>query len=117
MRLLSIRSYERFTRHYSDNRVTYHVTLYRQPLHRWLAARVYRWYDMRVYKVPGFKLLENVKAWRWRNREWYVPISAEQDCRCYHLEQLGRTVLATFDVDSDTYQRLDPRGPMAEAQP
>lgn len=111
MRLPSVRGFDRSTLHHRDGRRTHHVTLYRQPLHRWLAARAYHWYDMRVYKVPGFKLLENIKEWRYRNRDWYVPISAEQDCRCYDLGERDKTVLATIEVPADVYQQMTGKSP------
>jgi len=90
--------------------VRHHVVLWQQPWHRWAAAVVYHWYDMRVYKLPGFRLLERFKRWRWRNRDldFYLPIAAEQDCRCYFLSEKQRTVLAVIEVDEATYDKLKP---------
>lgn len=88
-------------------RHSYHVELYRQPLHRWLAARIYRWYDMWICRVPGFQLLEAVKGWRYRNRDLgeYLPVSAVQDIRCFDLHQRGKTVFATFEVPVEVYEQ------------
>jgi hypothetical protein len=110
MRLPRVRGYAPF---FSTNRTrerAYHVELWEQPLHRWLAARVYHWYDMRVHRLPGYRLLERIKAWRYRNAEplTYMPISAEQDCRCYDLSRRGRAVHAVFEIDEQTYRRLVP---------
>lgn len=108
MKIPQVRGLERFERHHRDGHRTHHITLYRQPMHRWLAARVYHWYDMRVCRLPGFELLERFKGWRYRNRDWheYLPISAKQDCRCWYLSEHGKTVLATIDVPEDVYRQL-----------
>lgn len=111
MKIPQVRGVEPFTKSWRDDtgtrQVSCHVTLYRQPLHRWLAARVYHWYDMRVYKLPGFKLAENLWDWWYDKRK--LPLAAEQDCRCYFLHQRGRTMLATFDVPADVYEQLTGR--------
>lgn len=79
------------------------VELWEQPLWYWLVATVYHWYDMRIYKVPGFKLVENALWWFHRNEPFiYLPLSAEQDCKCYYLTNKKRKVLAKFEVEKDS---------------
>lgn len=107
MRLPHVRGYEPIEIH-SRAEKRYRIDLWEQPLHRWLIARVYHWYDMQVCRVPGFKLAENLWDWRHRNHAWheYLPLSAAQDIRCYYLGVRDRTVLATLDVPADTYERV-----------
>jgi hypothetical protein len=82
----------------------YTVEVWQQPFWPWLVAAIYHWYDMRIYKVPGFKIAE----WVWRKMHWregpleYVPLAAEQDCKCYYLTNRKRVVLATFKVKEDS---------------
>lgn len=82
-----------------------HVTFWQQPLHRWLMYEIYHWYDMRVFRLPGFKALE-----RWLQRRshdpMYVPLAARQDLRCYHLAKRGRVTLADIEIDHETYAKL-----------
>lgn len=79
------------------------VEVWQQPFWRWLVAVVYHWYDMRIYKVPGFKRLEAVLAWFHRNEPFiYVPLSCQQDIRCYDLDRKNKAVLATFEVTKDS---------------
>lgn len=110
MRLPHVRRFSRFTRHsLRSPQVTYHVELWTQPLHHWLAAWAYHRYDMTVFRLPGFKALDNlILGWKLRRGggELALPWSAEQDCRCYHLTQRQRTTLATLEVDEQTYRRL-----------
>lgn len=78
------------------------VECWEQPLWHWLKATVYHWYDMRVYKLPGFKQLEN---WLWEPHrgDWqYVPLSCRQDERCYHLMNRNRKVVASFTITIDS---------------
>lgn len=93
----------------SSNEPTYRIELWLQPWRRYLAARVYHWYDMHIFKVPGFKLVENANL-RWKMRRnpgrICLPLSAEQDCRCYYLARRDRRVLARFPVDEATYEAL-----------
>lgn len=89
---------------------SYEVELWLQPWRRYLVARVYHWYDMHIFKVPGFRAVEKVHK-RWKSRrllpgEIVLPLSAEQDCRCYYLARRDRRVLAKFPVDEATYEAL-----------
>lgn len=88
---------------------TRHVEFWTQSLWRYLVAHVYHWYDMRIYKVPGFKRLED---WLWKLHEdelFYIPLSNRQDIRCYHLRERGLTILADIAVDEETYQAIKRR--------
>ncbi len=80
------------------------VEVWEQPFWPWLIAAIYHWYDMRIYKVPGFKIAE----WIWDKSHWrqsdleYLPLAAEQDCKCYYLTEKKRKVLAKFRVSKDS---------------
>lgn len=99
---------------------TYHVELWEQPLHSWLLAKLYHWYDSWIYRMPGYHLLERLHRWRYHrgDEDMFVPLAACQDIRCYELSVRRRKVLATFDVDEATYEQLGgrkrPRIPTAE---
>jgi len=113
MTLPRVRGYSLHEIHHlrtSDHRVAYHVELWTQPLHRWLAARTYHRYDMTAFRLPGFKTVEQLTlAWKMRRGRPAIPWGAEQDCRCYLLTHRGRTVLAAVEVDKQTYDRLKAR--------
>jgi hypothetical protein len=87
-----------------DNR--YQVELWIQPWPRRVIAAAYHWYDMRIFKVPGFHLLERWLESRHHGDDLYIPLSAEQDCRCYYLSQRDKTVVARLDIDEDTYNKM-----------
>lgn len=84
----------------------YYVTFYEQPLLPWVISRLYHWYDMRVYLLPGFTLLERLLKRLQGGDEWYVPLSARQDIRCYHLERRKRTELVTVEVTQEQYEKM-----------
>lgn len=95
---------------------TYHVELWYQPFWIWLAGTVYHWYDMRVCKVPGFRKFEEAleRYHHWRHPgdgdNWlYLPLSIRQDIRCSQWARKKRVVVAKFEVDSETYERLKSR--------
>lgn len=91
---------------YTESR-TYRLELWEQPLHRWLIAQAYHWYDMRVFKMPGFKALENFIERRHKGDPLlYLPLSARQDCRCYDLMVKQRVVLASIEVSEDVRNRV-----------
>lgn len=103
-----MRGYSLFTRHpVPPAPATFHVELWEQPLWRRAVHSVYHWYDMRIFKVPGFKLVENLLLW-WQTRGdgLEIPLSAKQDIRCYFLTRRGRRDLAVLEVDEETYRRL-----------
>lgn len=111
---MKIRGYKCHTLH-SLNREngsiteTRHVEFWTQPLWSWLISRAYHWYDMRIYKVPGFKLLEK---WLWKRHEdelFYMPLGCQQDLRCYHLSEKNRTILANIPVTEEIYQAIKRR--------
>lgn len=82
----------------------YLVKLWKQPVHHWLWAQIYHWYDMRICRVPGFRKLED---WlRKPDTEDYfdVPLSVKQDLRCYWLMRRGRSVLLELTVSSEEYE-------------
>lgn len=79
------------------------VEVWQQPFWRWLAAVIYHWYDMRIGKVPGFKLVERTLWWFHRNEPFiYIPLGCQQDIKCYELTNKKRKVLAKFEVASDS---------------
>lgn len=90
-----------------DNRDndSYCVTLWKQPWTRYILAQLYHWYDMRIYKVPGFKKLERWAMERSKD-DWYIPWSTRQDIRCYHLMESKRETLAILYVDEQVYNSL-----------
>lgn len=92
-----------------DLPIRHYVTFYEQPLLPWLIAHVYHWYDMRVYRLPGFKLLERALKRLQGGGEWYVPLSARQDIRCYHLSRRKRTDLVTVEVAQEQYEKMKGR--------
>jgi hypothetical protein len=115
MRLPHARGYARYTTHSlrtPECTVTYHVELWRQPLHRWLIAWAYHRYDTLMWRLPGFRLAERlVMAWKTRGGDILaVPWGANMDCRCYFLGQRGRVVLANIQIDEATYRALSRRG-------
>ena len=86
---------------YSKDSVTFKVEVWEQPTWRWVRAAVYHWYDMRVYKVPGFRALERLLLAREHDEE-SMPLSCRQDERCYTLTHRNRVVLATVVVASNS---------------
>lgn len=93
-----------------DERYKHHVTLWTQPLHRWLIAWAYHRYDMIVFRLPGFKKLERFLEDRENAKlsgdEFATPLSAKQDLRCFDLSRRDRDAVITFDIDQETYRRL-----------
>lgn len=87
----------------------HYLTLWQQPLHRWLIATIYHWYDMCVYRLPGFRTLENLLHARHRDDDRYVPLGCRQDLRCFHLRHQQRTTLATFEISTADVERLQRR--------
>jgi hypothetical protein len=93
-----------------ENKWSYHLTLWRQPWHRWLMFKIYHWYDMRMYKVPGFKTVERWLLY-WEERRLpedmiSIPWGAKQDCRCYFLSEKQRKVLLNLEVTKEQYDGL-----------
>jgi hypothetical protein len=87
----------------------HYVELWSQPLHRWILARIYHHYDMHVFRLPGFELLERWVEWRSGDALHYLPISARQDLRCYRLGEKDRTVLAHLDIEPEVAEKIDKR--------
>lgn len=95
-----------------DREKRFQVELWTQPWHRYLVAVVYHWYDMRIFKVPGFKKLEN-----WLMSKNYaealtfesLPLGCKQDLRCYDLSVKQRIVLARLPIDRETFKKLEQR--------
>jgi hypothetical protein len=98
-----MRGYELSTRFHArlEQSVTYHVTLWQQPFLRWLVAKAYHCYDMNIYRLPGFKLLENALL-----RIDDIPLGAKQDIRCHFLTRKKRTEVVTFEVTKEKYDQL-----------
>lgn len=97
--------------HCGDDQRTYRLVVWEQPLRRWLVAQAYHWYDMRIYKVPGFKALERFLEWRHKGDPMlYIPLGCEQDCKCYFLTEKERTVLATFEITKEQRDQIHRKG-------
>jgi hypothetical protein len=96
---------------HGGDRRTYRLELWEQPLHRWLIAWAYHWYDMRIFKVPGFRALERLLERRHKGDPMiYIPLGAQQDCKCYSLTVRQKTVLARIEVDQDVRDRVYRKG-------
>ena len=77
------------------------LEVWTQPWLRRLFAKAYHWYDMRIYKVPGFRQLERWLQSRHRGEELiYVPL---RDIRCHSLTNRQRTVVATVQLTEQQY--------------
>lgn len=97
--------------HLSSENRTYRLELWEQPLHRWLIAQAYHWYDMRIFKVPGFKALERfLERHHKGNALLYIPLGPRQDCRCYYLMVKQKTILASIEVGKDVRDRIHRKG-------
>lgn len=95
-----------YTRYSGSRSRTYYVEIWRQPLRLWIAAMIYHWYDMWIYRVPGFRALERWNRSRHDSEDWFIPLSCRQDLRCYHLANKQRLILATFELTQQQYQQL-----------
>ena len=93
-------------------KLSYGISLWAQPWHRWLIAEMYHWYSMKIFKVPGFRKLEK---WLWNHYEKthsadhyldYIPISNRQDLRCDYLQHKQRKVLATLDLTKEQFDGI-----------
>jgi hypothetical protein len=95
---------------------SWHVEFWHQPLHRWVIARVYNWYDMKVFKVPGFRKLENFLHNRYNRKHpdietalLYLPIGIRQDIRAFDLNRRQQVRLARVSITKETYDSLSRR--------
>jgi hypothetical protein len=87
--------------------IEYWVTFTQQPLWNAFVAKVYHWYDMRMYKIPGVRLIERFGVWLHRkNDEIYIPWTNKQDLRCDDLRSKNLKRIASIQIDKDTYQKL-----------
>ncbi len=114
MRFLKIRGFTASTTYPIAGRAlppTHHVTLWQQPLWRWLLWRIYHSYDTVVWRMPGFRLLESALTRLGRGDPGRIPLGCRQDIRCFALERQGRVVLGTVTVDADLYTRITGRSP------
>jgi hypothetical protein len=110
MRFPNVHGYSLFTTYRVGDPVDggrHHVELWTQPANRWMMARLYHWYDMRVYRLPGFRALERWLESRHADDDLYVPVSCQQDIRCDHLSRKGRRTLATVEISREVYEQLD----------
>lgn len=88
-------------------KTSYWAELYHQPSWRWMIARAYHWYDMHIFKIPGFRWLD--AHWGRKRSITWMPISARQDCRCYELFAKGRVTLTSIEIDQALYERMADR--------
>lgn len=101
-----MRSYSLYFTFGKDGPPRYYVEVFQQPWYRLLYSTLYHWYDMHIFKVPGFKAFERWHSKRYCKDLTYTPISARQDEKCFFLDRKGKIVLAQCEVDSDTYDKL-----------
>lgn len=93
--------------HLRDGAWSWYVEIYTQPTWRRLVHRVYHWYDMRIFKVPGFKRLERWLEDRHKgDPELYVPLSCRQDIRCYELGVQGKKQAALIKITKERYDEI-----------
>jgi hypothetical protein len=73
-------------------------------------AKIYHWYDMRIFRVPGFKGLENWLHDRHGDDPLaYLPLGIRQDLRCYYLTEKKRIRSITLRITAEEYQALGGR--------
>jgi len=106
MKMPVVRSYSCHTVYSGRDSKTWHVDLWRQPLYRWLIARIYHWYDMRIEKVPGVKWIQRLIDRRRETDLWYIPVSNERDIRCYHLGEKQKVIITSFDITEEVFRSL-----------
>ena len=93
--------------HLADGSWSHGLEVYTQPTWRRLVAKIYHWYDMRIFKVPGFRRLERWLESRHQGDPLlYVPLSCRQDIRCYDLGIAGRKVAATVSISEEEYDKI-----------
>lgn len=85
--------------------------MWEQPVHRWLVASVYHWYDSLVWRLPGVRAYERWQTRRHAGDDFYVPLTNRQDLRCHRLQGRSRVTLATVEIDQGTFNRLRSRKP------
>lgn len=107
---------------------TYRVNFYTQPRWDYLKSRIYHWYDMRVFKIPGFSRIEALderlhrlrckndcmtgKVWRRDQGErietycGHTPLGPRQDCRCHSLSRKNRVELDHLELTEEQYLML-----------
>jgi hypothetical protein len=102
------RGYELFTRFSRDKKITYHVLLWKQPTARYWIAELYHWYEIRIEKVPGVKLIQNIINRRRIKKGWelYIPVWANRDVRCHYLTRKNRQDIIEFEVTEEKYNSL-----------
>lgn len=102
-----MRSYELY---YSFTRtdIRYYVNVVTQPWYRKAIADVYFWYEMHIHKVPGFKKLLHWDSKRKFKKHGFpvLTICDNQSAKHHFLYNQDKKILATFEVDYDTYLRL-----------
>jgi hypothetical protein len=91
---------------YGRDSKRYRLEIWVQPWPRWLVAQVYHWYDMLIYRVPGFKQLERWLQSRHRGSDIYVPLGCQQDLRCYFLTERRREVVAVVWLTEEEYCKI-----------
>lgn len=84
----------------------YVLEVWTQPWLRWLIGKSYHQYDMHIYKVPGFRILERWLHSRYKGDDIYIPLSCRQDIRCYHLSIRGREVAAVVQLTEKEYRSV-----------
>lgn len=84
---------------------SFEIEIWEQPVRRWVTARMYHWYDMRMFKILGYRALE-----RWLQRHAksvsYLSLTVRQDCRCYELAHKQRKSLGFIKIDEELYNQL-----------
>lgn len=86
--------------------VSWSVEIWEQPWHLWAIFRLYHVYDMQVIRVPGVRWIDSRTGGVDDDGDVTIPWFARQGLRCYYLSVNRRVVLARFDVDQGTYDKL-----------
>lgn len=119
--------FSRHTRHtIATGKKTYMVGFYQQPLRDHLIAKAYNFYSWRVFRVPGYQLIDR---WQTRRHERgcsgdcatgtdmrtgkrtpmcvHMPLSAAQDVRSFELGRKNRVDLGDIEVPEELYRKLN----------
>jgi hypothetical protein len=110
--MFKIHSYVLYTQwRGATNERGYVVAPYTQPFSRWLIAKAYSWYDMKIQKIPGYQLAGFLHMY-WHARvlrtppDDYMPLSVLQDLKCFYLSRKGRVELRGAEISGDDYKKL-----------
>lgn len=93
---------------------SYYIEVYTQPFWDRLHYKVYHWYDMHLFRIPGMRKFERAlyeakcrwQQWRGNDTFLEMPWFAAQDCHCYELSRKNRKDLVRLDLTEEQYFTL-----------